>query len=55
MRLGPWEIVIILAIVMIIFGIGKLPQIGSYTGKALREFRKGQKEVEDVAETINKD
>jgi len=43
-RIGPWELVIILAIVMIIFGVGKLPQVGGSIGKAMREFRKGQKE-----------
>lgn len=39
-RFGPWEIGLILLIVLIIFGIGKLPQIGSAVGKTVREFRK---------------
>ena len=41
-RLGPWEIVLILAIVLILFGVGKLPQVGHALGKGLRSFRKGQ-------------
>ena len=41
-RLGGWEIVIILVIVLIIFGAGKLPQVGSAIGKGLRNLRKGQ-------------
>jgi sec-independent protein translocase protein TatA len=34
------ELVIVLVIVMIIFGVGKLPDIGNAMGKAIREFRK---------------
>ena len=38
-RVGPTELIIVLAIVMIIFGAGRLPQVGASMGKALREFR----------------
>ena len=37
--LGPWELAIILVIVIIIFGVGKLPEIGGALGKGIREFR----------------
>ncbi len=37
------EIVLILVVVMIVFGVGKLPQVGGAIGKSLRAFRKGQK------------
>ncbi|MCX8126455.1 MAG: twin-arginine translocase TatA/TatE family subunit, partial [Dehalococcoidia bacterium] len=46
--LGPWEIGLILIIILIIFGVGKLPQVGGAIGKALREFRKGQRGEEDT-------
>lgn len=39
-KLGPTELIIILAIVMIVFGAGKLPQIGSSVGKAAHGFRR---------------
>jgi sec-independent protein translocase protein TatA len=52
MKLGPWELVLILAIVLIIFGVGRLPQIGKAFGKSVGEFRKGQKEEEEVAKAI---
>jgi sec-independent protein translocase protein TatA len=39
---GVWEIVLILVIVLIIFGVGKLPQVGSAIGKGLRSFKKAQ-------------
>jgi len=41
-RMGPLEIGIILVIILIIFGVGKLPQVGDALGKGIRAFRKGQ-------------
>ena len=41
-RFGPWEIVLVLAIILIVFGVGKLPEVGGAIGKGLRSFRKGQ-------------
>lgn len=38
-NLGPTELIIILVIVIIIFGVGKLPEIGGALGKSIREFR----------------
>ena len=38
-RVGPTELIIILVVVMIIFGVGRLPEIGGSMGKAIREFR----------------
>ena len=40
--IGAPELVIILVIVMIIFGVGRLPEIGGAMGKAIREFRSSQ-------------
>ena len=36
---GGWEWLIILVIVIIIFGVGKLPQVGGAIGRSIREFR----------------
>ena len=53
--LGPLELIIILVIVMMVFGVGKLPQVGSAMGKAIREFRKSQSgEEEEAKETAEK-
>ena len=41
-RIGPTELIIILVIVLIIFGVGRLGEIGGALGKGIREFRKGQ-------------
>ena len=39
---GIWEIVLILAIILIVFGVGKLPQVGGAIGKGIRNFKKAQ-------------
>ena len=39
-RLGMGELVVILLIVIVIFGAGKLPQIGEGLGKAITNFKK---------------
>lgn len=41
-QLGPLELVLILAVVLIIFGVGRLPEVGGAMGKAIREFRREQ-------------
>ena len=42
MRFGPWEIGLILAIVLVVFGVGKLPQVSSALGKGIHSFKKAQ-------------
>ena len=41
-HMGPMEIGIILVIILIIFGVGKLPQVGGAIGKSISEFRKAR-------------
>jgi sec-independent protein translocase protein TatA len=40
--IGPFEIILIVFIILILFGAGKLPQVGAAMGKGIRAFRKGQ-------------
>jgi sec-independent protein translocase protein TatA len=40
---GVWELLVILLIVVVIFGAGKLPQLGDALGKSIRNFRKSFK------------
>ena len=42
--LGTTELIIILVLVLIIFGAGKLPSVGGAMGKGLRNFKDGMKE-----------
>ena len=46
--LGPGELVLILLIVLIIFGAGKLPQIGDALGKGIRNFKSASSGEEDI-------
>lgn len=39
-RVGPLELAIILLIVVLVFGVGKLPELGSALGRGIRDFRK---------------
>jgi sec-independent protein translocase protein TatA len=41
MRLGAPELLIILAVVVILFGVGRIGKIGKELGTGMREFRKG--------------
>ncbi len=38
-NLGPFELIVILLIVVIFFGVGRLPELGGAIGKSIREFR----------------
>ena len=49
--IGPMELIIVLVIVMIIFGVGRLPEVGGAMGKAIREFRKTQSSADEEAES----
>lgn len=40
-NLGPVELIIILIVVLLVFGVGRLSKIGGEMGSAIREFRKG--------------
>jgi len=48
--LGTQELLIILVLVMIVFGAGKLPQVGNALGKGLRNFKKGVNDDEEDIE-----
>lgn len=48
-RLGPLEIALILAILLLLFGAKRLPEIGRSMGKSIREFRGATKGLADDA------
>lgn len=51
-NLGPTELIIILVIVIIIFGVGKLPEIGGALGKGIKEFRSASQDIEEAKEEV---
>ena len=52
---GPTELLIILAIGVLIFGYRRLPEIGSGLGKAIKGFKAGVTEPEEIDVTPKKD
>ena len=44
-RLGPVELILILVVLMLLFGVGKLPQVGQAMGNAVKQFRQSQKDI----------
>jgi len=46
-NLGPTELIIILVIVLLIFGAGKLSTLGGALGRGVRDFRAAMREDED--------
>lgn len=53
--LGVTELVIILVIVLIVFGAGKLPQLGEGLGEGIRNFRKSVKTPDEIDITPDKE
>ncbi|MGC8634805.1 MAG: twin-arginine translocase TatA/TatE family subunit [Candidatus Limnocylindrales bacterium] len=44
----PWHLVLLLVIVLIVLGPGKLPEVGKSLGETIREFRKATAETRDA-------
>ncbi len=53
--IGMPELLIILAIILIIFGAGRLPEIGGGIGKGIRNFRKATKGQDEIDVTPSQD
>ena len=53
-NIGLPELLVILAIVLLIFGAGRLPEISRAIGQSIREFKKSVKEVERNVEDVKK-
>jgi len=53
--LGVSELLVILVIVMIIFGAGRLPEIGGAIGKGIKSFKKSVKEPDEIDVTPKND
>ena len=52
MNLGPTELILILAVALVIFGPGKLPELGQMLGKGIREFKGA---INNIDEDIKRD
>jgi sec-independent protein translocase protein TatA len=47
-NIGPGELILLLIIILVIFGPGRLPEIGQAVGKGIREFRKASSDVAEA-------
>ncbi|CAN5663643.1 hypothetical protein BH18CHL1_BH18CHL1_04790 [soil metagenome] len=45
---GPLELLLVLGILLLILGPGKLPEVGSAVGRTIREFRKASTDLQDA-------
>ena len=55
MSLGPWEIVLLALVIIILFGGKKIPELARGLGKGLREFRKTTKDLKDEVNSAAED
>lgn len=53
-HIGSWELGLILVIVLIIFGVGRLPEIGRALGKGLRESRRATSDLSKATSDLTK-
>ncbi len=51
---GPWQIVLLLVVIVLVFGSKKLPELARALGKAKGEFKKGTQEGEQLLSDDNK-
>ncbi|MFX4261751.1 twin-arginine translocase TatA/TatE family subunit [Pelotomaculum propionicicum] len=51
-NIGATELILVLAVALIIFGPGKLPDLGKAAGKTIREFRRSSMEIMDDVESV---
>ena len=52
MGLGPWEIALVILVIIILFGGKKLPELARGLGLGLREFRKAKQEIKDEVKNV---
>ncbi len=55
LMLGTWEIIAIVAVILLLFGGAKIPELMRGLGKGVKEFKNAQKEVEDAVKSDPKD
>jgi sec-independent protein translocase protein TatA len=52
--IGPWQVVLIVAIVLLLFGGKKIPELMKGLGKGMKEFKNATKEDEEEASSSEK-
>ena len=52
MSIGPWQIFLVLLIVLLLFGAGKIPRLMGDMAKGVKAFKKGMKDDEEEPKTL---
>ena len=52
---GPWEILLVILVIIMLFGGKKIPELARGLGKGLREFKKTTREIKDEVDTARED
>jgi len=47
-NIGPFELLLVLVLALLVLGPGKLPEVGSALGRTIREFRKASTDIEEA-------
>ena len=55
MSVGPWQVIIIILAIIILFGGKKLPELARGLGLGLREFKKATREIKDEVKSAADD
>lgn len=54
--LGPWELIAVFVVILLVFGPKRLPEMGRSLGQAIREFRSAGKEIQrDLTEALKEE
>lgn len=51
--LGTQELLIVMVLVMVVFGAGKLPQVGTSLGKGIRNFKQGVNDTDEEMKQLD--
>lgn len=52
-KIGPWQLLIVLVIALLIFGPSKLPELGSALGKTIRGFKSSLGQADEPDKSLN--
>ena len=55
MSLGPWEILLVILAIILIFGGKKIPELARGLGQGLKEFKKAKQEIKDEVQSAAED
>lgn len=52
MFIGPWEVILAIVTILILFGPKKLPELAKSIGQVIREYKKSTKEISEPVEEV---